>query len=239
MLHPLAPRAAGALFLLFAACGTAPREFVSYGGMREVMRFGQTEPRAALQPFATTGCYGLGALAGLQGEILIDDGRVWVAREATAVVRAVADDQATLLVVANVPSWREVRLSAAVDLDQLETALAAAVPDADRSDGAPLPFVLEGTATHLAMHVVRGYCSHGEPAPGAKPPDEFTVAPDAPLPVRLVGVFAPGREGLLTHHGTALHVHALLPGSERPAAMGHVDSATVAAGAVLRVPANR
>jgi alpha-acetolactate decarboxylase len=229
--------------LLAAACSTTPPDFAHYGGMREVMRLGHTEPRTALQPFAAPGCYGLGALAGLAGEIVIDDGRVWVARQATAVAEAAATDQATLLAVARVSAWRTVPLAEAADLTALEQHLARAVPDANRSDGAPLPFVIDGTATQLAMHVVRGYCPHGEPVAGAAAPDTFAHANGTELPVRLVGLFAPGRAGLLTHHGTSLHVHALVlarePGAAVPVALGHVDGLTLAPGAVLRLPQQR
>jgi len=225
--------------LVLASCSTPADTFASYGGMRDVMRLGKTGPRVALQQFAEPGWYGLGALAGLAGEILIDDGAVWVAHQASEVQTATPAHQATLLAVARVPAWREVPLTADCDLEALERVLAAAVPAANASNAAPLPFLIEGKASHLAMHVVRGYCPHGEPVEGAAPPDAWLHAAGEHVPVRLVGVFAPGRAGTLTHHGTALHLHALVPGEAGPAAMGHVDSATLAAGSVLRIPASR
>lgn len=228
-----------ALAQILVGCSTPADTFASYGGMRDVMRLGKTEPRVALQQFAEPGWYGLGALAGLAGEILIDDGKVWVTRKADEVQPATAADHATLLAVARVSAWRDLPLTADCDLDALVRQIAAAVPAAATAEAAPLPFLIEGEASQLAMHVVRGYCPHGEPVEGAAPPAVWQHTVGRHRPVRLVGIFAPGRAGTLTHHGTALHLHAMVHGKAGPVAMGHVDAVTLAAGSVLRVPANR
>lgn len=209
-----------------------------FGGMRDVMRDGKTEPRVALTEFSQPGWYGVGALAGLDGEILIDDGVPWVARGAAEqLVVAESGAMATLLTVAYVAAWRDVRLVAAVDQAGLETTILDQVAGADAADSTPVPFVLEGQATSLELHVMRGSCPHGGATqPGAEP-DRWSVPLGQPQPVRLIGFFAPGREGVLTHHGTALHVHARV--GQEYAAMGHVDSFQLAPGARLQVPAER
>lgn len=229
------------LLLLMLSCGCAgPAEptLRTVGGMREVMRDGKTEPRVALSQFARPGWYGIGAMAGLDGEILVDDGVVWVARgEAARVALAEQGAMATLFTGARVEAWREVRICEAVDQVTLETAIANQVAGADRAGAAPVPFVLVGEATVLEMHVVRGFCPHGgSPQPGREP-DRWSVPAGRSQPVRLIGFFAPGREGVLTHHGTALHVHALVGPDRR--AMGHVDAFRLAAGASLLLPADR
>lgn len=236
-MRPILVLSACAMFSIAACRGPAPAELVVVGGMRDVMRDGHTEARTSLQAFTAPGSFGVGALAGLEGEILIDDGQVLVARSTEAVVPAADTDQATLLVVARVPSFTTVILREAVDMFGLEQALAAAVPGADAADAEPLPLVIEGEVEELDLHVVRGYCPHGVPKAGAQPPERWSVASGEVARVRLVGLFAVGREGLLTHHGTALHVHALVDGS--PRVMGHVDALRLRAGARLLLPANR
>lgn len=220
--------------LIGSGCSSqADTTVVQHGAMRDVMRDGRIEPRVRLLDFAAPGFYGIGALAGLEGEVFLDDGTVLVARGTTTnVAVAAATDHATLLTAARVDGWRETRTTAPLDLQGLENTLAALAPGALVPGAEPIPFVVEGDAVALAMHVVRGGCIHGDP--DAPPPDRFTVANGRPETVRLVGFFAPGREGVMTHHGTALHVHALT--RRAPRAMGHVDALRLAAGARVRVP---
>lgn len=229
----------GAGMLLLGSCASPSQPtFLAFGGMREVMREGKTEPRVALAEFARPGWYGVGAMAGLDGEVLIDNGVPWVARGA-AKQPGVAERgaMATLLTTARVDAWREVSLAVAVDSAGLESAIAAQIAGSNGADFAPVPFVLEGRATRLDLHVVRGFCPHsGPPRPEAEP-DRWSVPTGHSQSARLIGFFAPGREGVLTHHGTALHLHALV--GPDGTAMGHVDSFQLPAGATLRLPVDR
>jgi hypothetical protein len=218
--------------VLLGACAHPPAAPVveHVGPMREVMREGRTEPRASLAAHTVAGTYGVGALAALDGEVLIDDGTAWIARGGVDAVRAGADAQATLLTTARVPAWRDVALPAIADGAALEAALAAAVPDA-AARGDAVPFVLEGRG-RVALHVVRGGCPHGAATPEQEP--ARLHADDVAL--RCVGFFVRGQGGVMTHHGTALHVHAFVRDGARTV-MGHVDELALAAGAMLRVPA--
>ena len=54
----------------------------------------------------------------------------------------------------------------------------------------------------------------------------------------LIGFYATGREGEMTHHGTRTHIHAVLVHKGRTIT-GHVERVSVAAGAALRVPDTR
>ena len=69
-------------------------------------------------------------------------------------------------------------------------------------------------------------------APGAGEPvrrDEANVRG------RLIGFYTEGPPGELTHHGSRIHVHALIEGPGPTA--GHVDRADFAEGVVIRLPA--
>jgi hypothetical protein len=211
-----------------APAATTPVQHV--GPMREVMHDGRTQPRARLSDHAERGTFAVGALAGLAGEVLIDDGAVWTASGDTTAVRADANAQATLLTSARVAAWRELPLPALADLQALEHALAAAVPGA-AALGEAVPFVVEGRG-RVALHVVRGACPHGA-ATADRQPARWSAAG---VPVRAVGFFVRGQQGVVTHMGTALHLHAFANDGARRA-MGHVDELALTAGAVLRVPA--
>ncbi len=228
------------LFAFVAACA-APRGVTveHFGVMREVMMEGKTEARVALADYEKPGFYGVGALAGLEGEVLINDGKVQVARERVLSGKSGAGaERATLLTVALVTAWREVPIANGADLEAIERTIAEAVPESLRDGAKPVPFMLAGHFTTLALHVVRGACPHSATSPETEP-DRWSREAIAVV----VGFFAPGRAGVMTHHGTAIHAHAWgqslwdshpLRG---PWAMGHVDSLVCAPGTNLFVPA--
>jgi hypothetical protein len=51
----------------------------------------------------------------------------------------------------------------------------------------------------------------------------------------IVGFYAAGAEGVMTHHGTAMHMHAVLSIGGRTIT-AHVERLSVVRGATLRVP---
>jgi hypothetical protein len=66
-----------------SACSSTPwnEPVATWGTMREVMHDGRTEGRVRLgDAAAAPDAIGLGALAGLSGEIVILDGAVWTSR---------------------------------------------------------------------------------------------------------------------------------------------------------------
>lgn len=218
-----------ALLALLAGCASAPPAFRHEGVMREVMRGGQTQPRAPLAEFATPGAYAVGALAGLDGEFVVDDGAVQVAVDTADARPPAAGAQATLLTAARVRGFDVVALDARADLLDLENRLAA-VAAARGAATMPIPFVLEGRGD-VALHVARGACPHAEPVPGKEP--ARVQATDAPL--RAIGFYIAGQEGVMTHMGTSLHVHATVTMPDGRRVLGHVDELAVVAGALLRV----
>ena len=61
------------------AAGERPFNVSVHGNFKQMVHAGDTSGKVALAPAArTTGTYGVGALAGLRGEILIWDGTVFV-----------------------------------------------------------------------------------------------------------------------------------------------------------------
>jgi acetolactate decarboxylase len=211
------------------------------GQMRAVMREGLTEPRAALTEFVgTPHAFAVGAMAGLDGEVTILDGQVWITRVVAGRPvsfgpHATPDDNATLLIGAHVSAWRSVTLPAAAGGEELEALIAQQARAHGLDASKPFPFRIEGGLSSLDMHVINGFCPHsGGEAAQANQPWTFAGAPAAH--VTIVGFYAGGSEGEMTHHGTAIHAHALVRlDAER--ITGHVDAMTVAPGAVLMLPA--
>lgn len=217
---------------LLPACSSRPGLVLhQYGVMREVMREGRSEARTPLARFAGPGTVAVGALAGLHGEFVIDDGVAWVAVDTPEAVAGAPDAKATLLTAAVVPAWREATLAAVGDLGGLEAAIEQAhgAPIADRE---VVPFTLVGVGS-VQLHVARGGCPHDANLPAASAPARWS---GDQVPLRLVGFFVKGREGELTHMGTSLHVHVLATGADGKRRTGHVEQVALAAGARLQLP---
>jgi alpha-acetolactate decarboxylase len=219
--------------LLQTACDTTP-PLVQHGTMRQVMRDGHTEARVELSPLARPGTFAVGAATGLDGEVTIDDGDIWITRYADERISTTgpdiaSTDAATLLTIARPISWSGTwRLGAAKGRE-----FEAAIRDAARSDGLragdPFLFTIDGHADGMAVHIVAGRCPHAHPEAEAA---RLTLPAGAP--VRIVGIFAEDRAGELTHHGSAIHAHAIFD-RDGQATTAHIDAPAIESGARLRI----
>ena len=236
-----------ALFLLAAvlatACQTSPRQgqpipddvvapgVRTFGTMREVMRDGQSEARVALHGLATKHTIGVGALAGLQGEVTIVDGEVLVATVTAeqAITRAASKtDQATLLVCEDVAAWHHFEVGDCESYEQLEGRLAELLRARGHDLQAPTPVRVHGTLRRLQVHVLAGAC------PIANPSGPSPWRYDGPAyHAQLVGFYVEGAAGRLTHHNHNSHLHAT---SDQ--AMGHLDGVELL-NAIVSLPASR
>lgn len=220
------------------ALGSTPVSQV--GQMRSVMRDGHTEPRATLTEFVgSPHAFAVGAMAGLEGEVTVFDGQVWITRvveghPVSSGPHPAPDDKATLLIGAHVPAWRSITLPAAVGGDELEALIARNAGETGLDTTKPFPFRIEGEFAALDMHVINGFCPHsGGEAAFANQPWKFTGA--IPIRAEIVGFYAEGSEGDMTHHGTAIHAHAIVS-TQKGRITGHVDSLVAQAGATLLLP---
>lgn len=228
---------------LFPGCDSGGIDVAQYGAMRQVMREGHTEARIRLgDAVARPHAYGVGALEGLAGEVTIVDGDVWVSRVAGEDVKVsgpqpIAQDQATLLTLTHVENWESISVTMALEGAALESFIEHAASARGIDTSRPFPFVIEGDAIRVDLHVINGYC------PSAVDPATMDAQPwvwSSPAPGRavIVGFYAPDAAGVMTHHGTAVHMHAVVDIDGRTVA-GHVDEAAAGAGAVLRLPSAR
>jgi hypothetical protein len=200
---------------------------------------GNTQPRVALSDVVSKpGAIAVGALAGLGGEITIIYGDVWVARSMAgdAVVTGPAvhrGDRATLLTVAHVSRWVDVPLPNGASSDELDAVIANAARSAGVDTTKPFPFIIEGNLLHVEAHVIAGSCPIANPN-GEQP---WRLSRPASAPGLLVGFYAEGAEGVMTHHGSPLHAHVVME-RNGTTITAHADSVVVGPGAAMRVPAS-
>ena len=207
------------------------------------MREGQTDARVSMsQVLAKPHAFGVGAVEGLRGEIIIDDGRCWTAEvvagagQPVAKVReGVQSGGATLMVVAYVPKWSEFIIERGLASDELEAYIRDAAQHHGIDTTKPFPFVLEGEFRNLSAHVINGFCPMNPNAdPGSA--ENQPVRLDGVLGRgKLIGIYAENSAGELTHHGSSMHAHVLMESS--PTTVAHVEAVAVAPTARLRLPA--
>ncbi|HEV8480019.1 MAG TPA: acetolactate decarboxylase [Candidatus Eisenbacteria bacterium] len=208
-----------------------------YGALMEIIHQGRLEGRTTLSAALThPHGYALGALAGLDGEFIVLDGKAYLSRpdHRGGVVRSTSAgaDSAALLVGSHVTSWREIRLSRAVSLKALQELVQARGKAAGLPAGGAYPFLIEGKATHVKWHVADG----SKLPPGPSTHEEHAKAAvhgeEKRATATFLGFYSDHDAGTFLHHDSNVHVHALLPGG----LAAHVDDAVFEPGAVLRLP---
>lgn len=228
-----------ALFALAGCGGSEGIRYRQWGEMKPVLHGGQTEGRVALADLELDEhTFAVGALAGLRGEVTIDGGEVIVTRglsQTELETTGAADHRATMLFLGRARRWREHTVERDVPSAELDDYLGGLVDEGGLAGAGPLPFVVEGPLRQLRLHVIAGECPLHAQMHGVeltRPP--FVHETDA-VSARIVGIYARGGAGKVTHRGSETHMHAILEiDGERSA--GHVERVGLARGAVVRLP---
>jgi alpha-acetolactate decarboxylase len=244
---------AGTLLLAGAASASgAPFDFTHHGHFQRMMHTGQTAGQVALSAMPQpAGTWGVGATAGLKGEIVQIDGRLLVSpgSDEQGRVRPPQDgEQAVLFASGRVQAWQEV----AVPRDMDAAAFEAFVQDQARALGIapdqPFVFRVEGRFPHLLWHVVTGepgsgdghgahnrHGGHGGHGGGhANQRTDMRLFHQPEARGQLIGIYSGAAlAGVVSHPGERFHVHYA---DAQATVSGHVDRYSVAAGAVLKLP---
>jgi acetolactate decarboxylase len=176
--------------------------------------------------------YGLGPIAGLRGEVTIIDGQVLTSRvngkEAAVAVEPGA--KSVFLVYASVPAWRSIAIPTNV---VSETDLASFL-ERSLSANARSAFLVRGTAASARYHI-QNYQGKAEDLTHEAHDKSKVFFDLSETPVQLVGFFTNREEdgGAFVHPGQTTHIHLI---SDDHKAMGHLESVTLAPGAILFLP---
>lgn len=225
----------------------------AWGSVMRVRHSGQAPGQVRLADLPQQkGTWGLGALADLQGELLLYDGRVLVSRGSDAQGRTsapAANDQAALFAAATVQNWTQVQVPADMDQPAFEAFIKEQAAARGLDLDAPFAFRVQGSYPQITWHVVIGMQAHGA-APGKPHGGSHAGSPGAGMhPLvpggmhtfdhkgvsgHLVGIYSGAKlEGVVSHPGERFHVHYA---DSAQAVSGHVDRYAVARGAVLHLP---
>ncbi|GJM23237.1 MAG: hypothetical protein DHS20C15_31520 [Planctomycetota bacterium] len=238
---------AGALFALaLTACGapaTKHGEWLQLGSMHETIAQQQHHGRISLDELrGTPHLYGVGALAGLQGELALIDSQsvVTTVNDEGMAQPAAEQGEATMFVGQCVESWSRVQHPEAVPAANFDATVKARAEQAGLDMSQPFVFMVEGTFTGVRLHVLNGACPiHARmldlEIPAAQRPFEWS---GAQLKGTLVGVYAEGAVGALTHPATSVHAHLVYDDPSSGARVtAHIERVGVGPGAHFKYPA--
>ena len=226
----------------FSAAASDRFGFTAFGSFKRMSHTGDTTGHVRLADLPQApGTWGVGALAGLAGEVLLHDGRLLVSRGTDADGRAGPprpDDEAALFAAARVQQWVDVVVPEDLTRAQFEAFVRQQAQAHGIGGDAPFPFLVDGRFPTLTWHVVAGSQrpdaqGHGAGSHANKHARMHVFERQA-ASGRLVGVYSGARlEGVVSHPGERFHLHYVDPSLT---ASGHVDAYVVAAGAVLKLP---
>jgi len=240
----------GAVLLAGAAVAASlPFDFVQHGNFQRMMHTGNTAGQVALAALPQpAGTWGVGATAGLLGEIVQIDGRLLVSPGSNEQgrVRPPQDgEQAVLFASGRVQAWQDVAVPRDMDAAAFETFVQDQAQALGIALDQPFIFRVEGRFPHLLWHVVTGekgpggghgaHASHGgQDAGHANQRSDMRLFRQPGASGQLIGVYSGAAlEGAVSHPGERFHVHYADLGAT---VSGHVDRYSVAAGAVLKLP---
>jgi alpha-acetolactate decarboxylase len=220
-------------------------KIVQYGKMHEAIGQQQHQGRVQLSKLIERPhFYGVAALAKLEGEVTLVDGKVTVTRvdakgQLAPGEKGADEESATLLVGAYVPSWNEQKVAKSVSPDEFDKYIADAATKAGLNASEPFVFAIEGEFSKLSFHVINGACPlHARlkkiKLPEGQRPFEAELEK---VKGTIIGVFAKDAVGDITHPATSTHMHLVFKDDRYGKLVtGHVEQIGLLEGAVLRLP---
>lgn len=224
--------------------------FQHFGNFQRMMQTGDTAGQVVLSTLdQSTGTWGVGALAGLKGEIVQVDGKLLVSlgTDPTGKVQAPqANDAAVLWASDKVAQWRQIPVPSDMNQSQFEKFVSdqAAANKLDLDQ--PFAFRVTGGYSHLIWHVLTGekpeagstvqgtHGGHGHGAGHTNKQSGMKVFRNPTATGQLVAVYSGQKlEGAVSHPGERFHVHYI---DDAQTVSGHVDQYNVRSGATLWLP---
>ena len=199
--------------LILCACETAPSpnpEVLYFGALKNMMHKGDISASVDLSSLKDLEhLYGLGAVEGLKGEVLIWDSQYLIAQKKNNQLELSnqTDLKATLFVYSQVAEWTEHRIPNDVrSYQELEAHVEAVARTQGLSTAAPFPFLLEGNFKQVDWHVIDwadGDTEHShEKHITSGLHQRLTNTPGLVL-----GFYSSSHQGIFTHHSSKMHLH--------------------------------
>lgn len=225
-------------------CFALAQELTVHGNFRHMMHTGETGGTIALDTLSVQSAWGVGATAGLRGEVVIRDGAVLVSRGDDPDARLTppeAGEEAVILAFGTAADWQSIQIPHDMAPDRLTHFIEMQAKSLGLDTESGFPIRIQGSFPQLVWHVVTGETpAHGGHGAGhggghANSQSGMNLFDEAGATGEIIGVYSGAAlEGIASHPGERLHLHFV---SEDGTRSGHVDEIMIPAGAVLLLPA--
>lgn len=188
--------------------------------MKDVMWKGELFGKINLDTIENkSGLYGLGPESYLTGEILINDGKVFVSRvakDSAMIVEKNSKIEAPFFVYGNVQEWHKTGLPKTVkSIEDLEKF----IDNETKIQTRPFAFKLEGRISEGVIHIQN--LPKGTKVSSPKEAHQGQVNYELKNEdVEIIGFFSTEHQGIFTHHDSYLHMHLITKDIKK---MGHLD----------------
>ena len=214
----------------------APFSLTHFGHFKKMMHMKITEGVVDLgQATSLPNLFGVGAPAHGTGEITILDGKLWLDYGSDGLGNAkhapAKDEQAVLLVTAQVSKWADVIVPNDMDAKEMQDFILATANAQGIDTDVAFPFAIEGDYFDLDWHILNGRKEGGGHGLGGL----FHKIEDhrAQTTGKVVGFYSASEQGIYTHPGESWHLHIVF---EKEGMAGHVDAISLRKGTILKLP---
>ena len=231
-------------FAFVVPTSTLAQDLTVHGNFRHMMHTGETDGTVTLGRLTVPSAWGVGATAGLRGEVVIRDGAVLVSRgddPDASLTPPEAGEQAVILAFGTEEDWQSVAIPHDMAPDRLAHFIEMEAQSLGLDPQGGFPVRIEGSFPQLVWHVVTGDApargGHGAGHGGghANSQSGMNLYDEAGATGEIIGVYTGAAlEGIASHPGERLHLHFVSGDGTRS---GHVDEIMIPAGAVLMLPA--
>ncbi|MFG0255319.1 MAG: acetolactate decarboxylase [Rhodopirellula sp. JB053] len=217
---------------------------VHFGKMHEAIGKHQDHGRVSLSKLTSQkNFYAVAALAGLHGEVTIDNGNIVITgvddKGRIKPLPVEGDEQATMLVGAYVANWSEHKVNDEIQPADFDAFIADTAQAAGIDTDKPFVFRITGVFTQVRMHVIHGACPiHARMTQQELPADEKAYeSTQSKVSGSVIGVYAKDAVGSLTHPATSTHLHIIYQDEESgDTVTAHVEQIGLAPDATVMFP---
>lgn len=224
-------------FFLFACSsspdGSSDAEVLHHGTLRGIMQEGDLSANVSLEELEEERLYALGAVEGLQGEVLVLDGEAYIAsvRDGELHIEGSYDHKAALLVRTRVKEWKSFEIPVGMGMQKLPAFIEKKALEAGIDTGKAYPFMIEGMARSFEWHVIdweNGDTVHTH----HKHKHSGLRGSEKGRDVAVLGFYSKGA-GVFTHHKSPLHMHVRTVDGDL---IAHLEQIRIGKGMRLKLP---
>ncbi len=222
-----------ALFLFSAIAVSMPEVKVS-GAMKNVMMKGDFSAHADIDTMNKVHLYGLGPVAGLKGEIMVLDGKVFSTSKDGSKLLNQQDkvSKAAFLVYSNVEKWKTFSINTRIsNYEELEKFVVTTAKTNGYDMEVPFAFKLEVVPEKISFHVIdwkKGTAHSMENHKQFAYAGEFFYKE-----IKMLGFYSTNHHSIFTHHTTNMHVHLM---DEKTKTVGHLEEILIKGTVTIYLP---